>query len=87
MIASDMIEIKKSIAILVVAASLRLAAQSLNDFERRMPSTTSEKLDVPAAAPRLNGKPDLSGVWQAERTWPLSICACWEKTAQNFRSI
>src|ERR1700733_5201508 len=59
------------IAILLAPASLPLVAQWLNYPDARTPRTKDGKPNLKAPAPRVNGKPDLSGVWQAERT-PLS---------------
>lgn len=63
--------IKKWIAILPVAMSFPLAAQWLNHPDPGTPRQNNGRPDLTAPAPRMNGKPDLSGVWQAERT-PLS---------------
>ena len=56
------------VAVLVAVALGYAGAQWLNNRD----STTSRPLDarpdLSAPAPRLNGKPDLSGLWQAERT-------------------
>lgn len=60
----------KSMAALLVAGVLPAAAQWLNYRDARTPIKDG-KPDLTAAAPRMNGKPDLSGVWQAERT-PVS---------------
>jgi hypothetical protein len=43
-------------------------AQWLNYPDSRTPRTKDGKPNLTAPAPRLNGKLDLSGVWQAERT-------------------
>ena len=56
----------KSIAILMVAGVLPASAQWLNYREARTP-TKDGKPNLTAAVPQVNGKPDLSGVWQAER--------------------
>lgn len=61
----------KLMAILLAAATMPLAAQWLNYRDSRTPRTPDGKPNLSAPAPRINGKPDLSGVWQAERT-PLS---------------
>jgi hypothetical protein len=60
----------KRIAFLLTAASLPLAAQWLNHADPRTPRTRDGKPNLTAPAPRLNGKPDLSGVWQAEYAPP-----------------
>ena len=59
---------KKFIPIIVAAMSLPLPAQWLNYRDARTPRTNDGKPNLTAPAPRLNGKPDLSGLWQAERT-------------------
>ncbi len=61
----------KWIAILLATSTLPLAAQWLNYPEARTPRTKDGKPNLSAPAPRINGKPDLSGVWMAERT-PVS---------------
>jgi len=58
----------KLIAILLATTTLPLAAQWLNYPDARTPRTKDGKPNLTAPAPRINGKPDLSGVWQAERT-------------------
>jgi len=57
----------KAIVILLAATSLPLFAQWLDHPDARTPRTKDGKADLAAAAPRANGKPDVSGVWQAER--------------------
>ena len=61
----------KLIAILLATATLPADAQWLNYPEAGTPRTKDGKTNLSAPAPRRNGKPDLSGVWQAERT-PVS---------------
>jgi len=58
----------KLIAVLLAASTVPLAAQWLNYPEAWTPHTSDGKPDLTAPAPRMNGKPDLSGVWQAQRT-------------------
>jgi hypothetical protein len=58
----------KLIAILLATSALPLAAQWLNYPDARAPRTKDGKPNLTAPAPRMNSKPDLSGVWQAERT-------------------
>jgi hypothetical protein len=58
----------KSISILLAMTTLPLAAQWLNYPDSRTPRTKDGKPNLTAPAPRINGKPDLTGVWQAERT-------------------
>lgn len=58
----------RHIAILLAAATLPLAAQWLNYPDPRTPRTKDGKPNLTAPTPRLNGKPDLTGLWQAEKT-------------------
>ena len=58
----------KLFAILLAASTVPLGAQWLNYPEAWTPHTRDGKPNLTAPAPRMNGKPDLSGVWQAERT-------------------
>src|SRR5437588_2609335 len=58
----------KAIACLLAATSLPLAAQWLKYADPRTPRTKDGKPNLTAPAPRLNGKPDISGVWEAERS-------------------
>src|SRR4026207_140685 len=44
------------------------SAQWLNHREPQVKRGPDGKPDLTAAAPRLNGKPNLSGLWEAERT-------------------
>jgi len=62
------IDMKEYVAVLLVATSLPLSAQWLNHSDPRTPRTKDGKPNLAAPAPRLNGKTDLSGLWQAERT-------------------
>src|SRR5215469_9181742 len=55
------------VAILAIAA-VPTAAQWLNHPTPGIPRAPDGKPNLTAPAPRLNGKPDLSGLWQAERT-------------------
>jgi hypothetical protein len=56
------------IVILLAGLSVGADAQSLNHLDPRTPRTKDGKPNLTAPAPRLDGKPDLSGLWQAERT-------------------
>ena len=58
----------KAIVLLLTATSFPLAAQWLDHPDPRIPRTKDGKPNLTAPAPRVNGKPDLSGLWQAERT-------------------
>jgi hypothetical protein len=59
------------VAVLVTAALGCVEAQSLNYRDPKTPRSRDGRPNLSAPAPRLNGKPDLSGLWQAERT-PVS---------------
>jgi hypothetical protein len=54
-------------AVLLLAGVVPAVAQWLNYPDARTPRTKDGKPDLTAPAPHLNQKPDLSGVWQAER--------------------
>jgi hypothetical protein len=56
----------KSIALLA-ATALAASAQFANYPDPSTPRTRDGMPDLAAPAPRLNGKPDLTGVWRAER--------------------
>ncbi len=55
-------------AVMMTAALASAEAQWLNHADVRIPRTPDGRPNLSAPAPRLNGKPDLSGLWQAERT-------------------
>ena len=54
-------------AVLLLAVACA-PGQSLTYPDSRIPRTKDGKPNLTAPAPRLNGKPDLSGLWQVERT-------------------
>ncbi len=54
------------IGITFVAACLCAQAQWLNQPIAGAPRTPEGKVNLTGPVPRLNGKPDLSGIWQAE---------------------
>jgi len=56
------------VAVLITAALATAEAQWLNHRDPRIPRTADGRPNLSAPAPKLNGKPDLSGLWQAERT-------------------
>ena len=58
-------------AVLLVSMTLPLAGQWLSYPDARTPRTQDGKPDLSAPAPRMNGKPDLTGLWQDQRT-PVS---------------
>ncbi len=68
---SGVIQIKTTMTILAVVTSLPLSAQWLNNSDPRTPRMKEGRIDLTSPPPRMNGKPDLSGVWQAERN-PMS---------------
>src|ERR1043166_5607350 len=55
------------IGIMLAGAFTSARAQWLNYPDARIPRTKDGKPNFSAPAPRLNGKPDVSGLWQAER--------------------
>ena len=64
----DMFDRSAMIGILFAGALVCAHAQWLNHPNPRTPRTKDGKPNLTAPAPRLNGHPDLSGLWQAERT-------------------
>ncbi len=56
------------VALLIVAALVSVEAQWLNHRDATVPRAADGRPNLSAPAPRINGKPDLSGLWQAERT-------------------
>ena len=56
------------VAVLAAVALGYGGAQWLNSREPQLERGPDGKLDLSAPAPRLNGRPNLSGLWQAERT-------------------
>ena len=59
-------------AVLTITVTLACAqAQWLNYRDPKTPRAKDGRPNMSAPAPRVNGRPDLSGVWQAERT-PMS---------------
>src|SRR5215470_15672629 len=57
-----------AIGLLLIAAVVSVEAQWLSHRDPKIPRTADGKPNLTAPAPRFNGKPDMSGVWQAERT-------------------
>jgi hypothetical protein len=51
---------------LILVGSVGLQAQWLNYRDPGTPRTKDGKVNLSAPAPRVNGKPDLSGIWQGE---------------------
>src|SRR2546428_5932604 len=56
------------IGVMLAGALTYAHAQWLNYPDARIPRTKDGKPNLTAPAPRLSGKPDVSGLWQAERT-------------------
>jgi hypothetical protein len=59
------------VAVLITVAVAGAEAQWLNYRDPKTPRTPDGRPNLSAPAPRQNGKPDLTGLWQAERT-PVS---------------
>jgi hypothetical protein len=57
-----------TLGVLLAGTFVGAHAQGWNHRDARTPRTKDGKPSLAAPAPRLNGKPDLSGLWQAERT-------------------
>ena len=56
------------IGIMLSGALTCASAQWLNYPDKRIPRTKDGKPNLAAPTPRVNGRPDISGLWQAERT-------------------
>ena len=65
-----MLRLALTVGILFAGAMTGVEAQWLNHRDPRIPRTADGKPNLSAPAPRFDGKPDLSGVWQTERTPP-----------------
>jgi len=61
-------KVSSIVAVLVAAALGYGGAQWLNHRPPQVKRGPDGKLDLSAPAPRVNGTPDLSGMWRAERT-------------------
>jgi hypothetical protein len=64
----DAVRMSPIVAVLVAAALGYGGAQWLNSREGKIRRGPDGQPDLSAPAPRLNGKPNLSGLWEAERT-------------------
>ena len=53
-------------AVICLAAGLPLGAQWVNQPMAGAPRTPDGKINMTGPVPRLNGKPDLSGIWQVQ---------------------
>src|SRR5688572_11761698 len=67
-IGGDGVKTSYIVAVLITAALACAEAQWLNHRDPRIPRTRDGRPNLSAPAPRLNGRPDLSGLWEAERT-------------------
>jgi hypothetical protein len=70
-IRGDGVKTSSIVAVLIIAALACAEAQWFNHRDPKIPRTRDGRPNLSASAPRLNGKPDLSGLWEAERT-PVS---------------
>src|SRR5215467_13874733 len=50
----------------IAAAGVSVGAQWKNERTAGAPRTADGKINMTAPAPRSNGKPDLSGIWQVQ---------------------
>jgi hypothetical protein len=63
-----MLRFVSALGLLLVGTVACVEAQWLNHRDPTIPRTADGKPNLAASAPRFNRKPDMSGVWQAERT-------------------
>ena len=80
----------RAFALLLTTAILPLAAQWLDYADPRTPRTKDGKPNLTAPAPRMNGKPDLTGLWRAERSPDseyLSVLGDFIKTQTDLHDI
>jgi hypothetical protein len=68
-----MSKLASTLGILFAGAVVCVEAQWLNHRDPKLPRTADGRPNVSAPTPRLDGRPDLSGVWQAERTPPAEF--------------
>lgn len=68
--------------VLLFAASI-VHAQWLNYADPRTPRTKDGKPNLGAAAPRLSGKPDFTGVWQGEKVSAKDLAAMPEDVTKT----
>src|SRR5215470_14988898 len=66
-----MLRLASILGLVFAGAVVCVEAQWLNHRDSKTPRLRDGRPNLSAPAPRLNGKPDLSGLWQAERT-PVS---------------
>ena len=75
------------VAALVTAALVCIEAQAPNHRDPSIPRSADGRPNLSAPAPRLNGKLDLSGVWQAEPRQSASLCASWVRVYRKSNPI
>lgn len=63
-----MLKLASSIGLLCACAMTSVEAQWLDHRDPKVPRTADGRANLAAPAPRVAGNPDLSGVWQTERT-------------------
>jgi len=66
-----MLRLASVLGLVFAGAVVCLEAQWLNHRDPSIPRTADGRPNLSAPAPRVSGKPDMSGLWQAERT-PVS---------------
>ena len=73
---------------LSASVATSVSAQWLNYPVPGVPRTKAGAVDMTAPAPRLNGKPNLSGIWEAEDNRPCPPGGCADmKVGQEFVNI
>jgi hypothetical protein len=65
-----MLRLASTVALLAASALTCVQAQWLDHRDPKIPRSADGRPNLVAPAPRVGGRPDLSGVWQAERTPP-----------------
>jgi hypothetical protein len=76
------------LCLLAASASPSVNAQWLNYPVPGVPRTKAGAVNMTAPAPRINGKPDLSGIWEAEDNRPCPAGGCLDmKVGQEFVNI
>jgi len=63
-----MLKLVSTMGLVFAGAVVCVEAQWLSHRDPSIPRTADGRPNLSAPAPRMNGKPNLSGVWQAERT-------------------
>src|SRR5262245_24804641 len=76
------------LCVLSACVASSVSAQWLNYPVPGVPRTKDGAVNMTAPAPRLNGKPDLSGIWEAEDNRPCPAGGCADmKVGQEFVNI